>query len=172
MVFESSFRNKPAMTNLQPIPNDAVLVAIDVAKARNEVLIEAANHRRRRRLTLLNNRTEHDRFVAMLAGYSRPVICAFEATGNYHRPLAWLKVEAGFEARLVSSMVLARTREALHNGWDKNGVGKPCSTHVLVELEYDSGSLQMILNLRADRPSFRAFDDQDFARSLSHLPPS
>lgn len=35
------------MTNMQPIPNDSVLVAIDVAKARNEVLIEAANHRRR-----------------------------------------------------------------------------------------------------------------------------
>jgi len=105
---------------MQPIPNDAVLVAIDVAKARNEVLIEAANHRRRRRLTVLNNRTEHDRFVATLAGYNRLVICAFEATGNYHRPLAWRLIEAGFEARLVSSMALARTREALHNGWDKN----------------------------------------------------
>jgi hypothetical protein len=36
------------MTNMQPIPNDAVLIAIDVAEVRNEVLIEAANHRRRR----------------------------------------------------------------------------------------------------------------------------
>ena len=52
--------------------------------------------------------------------YGRPVICAFEATGNYHRPLAWRLIEAGFEVRLVSSMALARTREALHNGWDKN----------------------------------------------------
>ncbi len=34
------------MTARQPIPNDAVLVAIDVAKARNEVLVEAAGHRR------------------------------------------------------------------------------------------------------------------------------
>ena len=75
------------MTNMQPIPDDAVLVAIDVAKARNEVLIEAANHQRRRRLTVLNNRTEHDRFVGTRAGYNRSVICAFEATGNYHRPL-------------------------------------------------------------------------------------
>jgi hypothetical protein len=31
---------------------------------------------------------------------------------------AWLK--AGFEVRLVSSLALARTREALHNSWDKN----------------------------------------------------
>jgi transposase len=108
------------MTARQPIPNDAVLVAIDVAKARNEVLVKAAGHRRRRRLTVLNSRSEHDRFVTTLASYDRPVICAFEATGNYHRPLAWRLINAGFEARLVSSMALARTREALHNGWDKN----------------------------------------------------
>jgi transposase len=108
------------MTNKQPIPSDAVLVAIDIAKARNEVLIEADRHSRRRRLTVLNSRAEHDRFVATLSGYGRPVVCAFEATGNYHRPLAWRLIDAGFEARLVSSMALARTREALHNGWDKN----------------------------------------------------
>jgi len=29
-------------------------------------------------------------------------------------------IEAGFDVRLASSMALARTREALHNGWDKN----------------------------------------------------
>jgi len=28
--------------------------------------------------------------------------------------------QAGFEVRLVSSVALARTREALHNGWDKS----------------------------------------------------
>src|SRR5690606_35701953 len=43
-----------------------------------------------------------------------------EATGNYHRPIAWRLAEAGFEVRLVSSLALARTREALHNSWDKN----------------------------------------------------
>jgi Transposase len=34
--------------------------------------------------------------------------------------LAHRLIAAGFEARLISSMALARTREALHNGWDKN----------------------------------------------------
>jgi hypothetical protein len=29
-------------------------------------------------------------------------------------------VQAGFDVRLISSVALARTREALHNGWDKN----------------------------------------------------
>jgi transposase len=50
----------------------------------------------------------------------QPVACAFEATGNYHRPIAWRLREAGFDVCLVSSVALARTREALHNGWDKN----------------------------------------------------
>jgi hypothetical protein len=42
------------------IPADAVLVAIDFAKVRNEVLIDAPGHKRRRRLQVLNNR---DRLV-------------------------------------------------------------------------------------------------------------
>jgi transposase len=108
------------MTNRQPIPTDALLVAIDIAKVRNEVLIEAPNHKRRRRLSVLNTRAEHDRLIETLRAYGKPVICAFEATGNYHRPIAWRLIEAGFDVRLVSSMALARTREALHNGWDKN----------------------------------------------------
>jgi transposase len=44
----------------------------------------------------------------------------FEATGDYHRGLAYCLLSAGFELRLVSSVALAQTREALHNGWDKN----------------------------------------------------
>lgn len=58
--------------------------------------------------------------IEVLQAYGRPVVCAFEATGNYHRPIAWRLAEAGFEVRLVASLALARTREALHNSWDKN----------------------------------------------------
>ena len=108
------------MTIANSIPTDAVLVAVDIAKVRNEVLIETPGDKRRRRLQVLNNRAEHDRLIEALLAYGRPVICAFEATGNYHRPLAWRLAEAGFEVRLVSSLALARTREALHNSWDKN----------------------------------------------------
>ena len=108
------------MTSPDSISADAVLVAIDIAKVRNEVLIEAPGHRRRRRLSVLNTRVEHDRLIDALQDHKRPVVCAFEATGNYHRPIAWRLAEAGFEVRLVSSLALARTREALHNSWDKN----------------------------------------------------
>ena len=102
------------------IPEDAVLVAIDIAKARNDVLIEVRGNKRRKRLVVLNTRAEHDRFIDMLTSFDRPIIAGFEATGNYHRALAWRLLEAGFDTRLISSMALARTREAIHNGWDKN----------------------------------------------------
>ena len=108
------------MTKKQITPSDAVLVAIDVAKARNEVLIEIPRRQRRRKLSIRNTRDDHDRLVDLLLETGRTVICGFEATGNYHRPIAWRLIQAGFEVRLVSSMAAARTREALHNSWDKN----------------------------------------------------
>jgi transposase len=108
------------MTTHQLTPPAGVLVALDIAKTRNEVLIEIPGQTRRRRLTVPNTRPEHDRLIALLSGLGQPVTCAFEATGTYHRPLAWRLIQAGFAARLVSSLALARTREALHNSWDKN----------------------------------------------------
>jgi transposase len=108
------------MTTHQLTPTQGVLAAIDVAKARNEVLVESPGHARRRRLTVPNTRAEHDRLITLLSGFGQKVTCGLEATGHYHRPIAWRLFQAGFEVRLVSSVALARTREALHNGWDKN----------------------------------------------------
>lgn len=67
-----------------------------------------------------NTRAEHERLVATLVGLVRPEIVGFVPAGNYHRGLAHRLIEAGFGVRLISAMALARTREALHNGWDKN----------------------------------------------------
>lgn len=108
------------MTIGKTTPTPTILVAIDVSKARNDVLIEVPCAARRRRLVVPNTRLEHDRFVALLQSFESPVTAAFEATGNYHRPLAFRLLKAGVALRLVSSVALARTREALHNGWDKN----------------------------------------------------
>ena len=98
------------MTSNQPTPSGAALVAIDVAKLRNEVLIEVPNARRRRRLTVANTRAEHDRLVAELQALGRPVTVGLEPTGHYHRPLAWRLAQAGFDVRLVPSVTHARTR--------------------------------------------------------------
>jgi transposase len=100
------------MTKTNAIPAGALLVAIDVAKHRNAVLIEPAGAKRRRSLVLFNTREEHDRLLTMLSAYGCPVVCALEATGHYHRPIAWRLAETGFEVRLISSLAMARTREA------------------------------------------------------------
>lgn len=84
------------------------------------MLIEFADRRRWRKLSIRNTRDDHDRLVALLTEAGKTVVCGFEATGNYHLPIAWRLIQAGFDVRLVSSMAAARTREALHNSWDKN----------------------------------------------------
>jgi hypothetical protein len=43
-----------------------------------------------------------------------------EPTGDYHRPVAYALGQAGCRLRFVSSLAVARTREALFNTWDKN----------------------------------------------------
>ncbi len=108
------------MTKRLFTPTDSVLVAIDMSKHRQEVLIERPEGGRRRRLILMATKPDYDRLAEDLAAIGRPILIGFEATGNYHRTLAYRLLTAGFELRLVSSVALARTREALHNGWDKN----------------------------------------------------
>lgn len=97
-----------------------VLVGIDISKNRHEVLIAVPGKARRRRMTVLNTADDYRRLIDVLRGFEQPVMIGFEATGNYHRALMFALGSAGFELKLVSSIALARTREALHNSWDKN----------------------------------------------------
>ena len=59
------------MTRQEPTPPEAVLVAIDVSKLRNDVLIEIPGKTRRRRLVVPNTKAEHDRFVDLLRGFGQ-----------------------------------------------------------------------------------------------------
>jgi transposase len=59
-------------------------------------------------------------FAEFLHGLALPVRIGFEPTGNYHRALAYFLHSEGFHLELISSVALARTREAMHNSWDKN----------------------------------------------------
>jgi transposase len=114
----------------QPTP-PTVLVAIDIAKLRHEALIQAPGWKSRKRLILLNTAMEFRRFADYLHSFKYPVRVGFEATGNYHRPLAhFLKME-GFQLELIPSLAVARTREAMHNSWDKND---PKDAQVLLHL--------------------------------------
>lgn len=106
------------MTDSIMTQTEPVLAAIDISKARHEVLIAVPGMKRRRRLTVMNRLEDFNRLIATLSNYGHPVRVAFEATGNYHRALAYRLGVAGFEVKLVSSVALARTREALNNNWD------------------------------------------------------
>jgi hypothetical protein len=97
-----------------------VLVGIDISKNRHEVLIAVPGKTRRRRMTVLNTADDYRRLTDVLRDFDLPVTIGFEATGNYHRALMYALGSAGFDLKLVSSVALARTREALHNSWDKN----------------------------------------------------
>ena len=96
-----------------------VRVGIDIAKLTHQILWELPGGKRRS-LRVANTKTEIDRFVGMLGALGWPCEIAFEATGDYHRPLAYVLGRAGFRLCLVSSMAVARPREALYNSWDKN----------------------------------------------------
>ena len=103
------------MPILQSTQEPAVLVAIDIAKSRHEVLMEAPGWKSRKRLVLLNTAVEFRRFADYLHTLRHPVRIVFEATGNYHRPLAHFLMAEGFHLSLVPSLAVARTREAMHN---------------------------------------------------------
>ena len=108
------------MTNPQSTLEAVVWVAIDVAKDRHEALIEAPGWKSRKKFRVQNTAEEFRAFAEFLHGLALPVRIGFEATGNYHRAIAYFLHSEGFHLELISSVALARTREAMHNSWDKN----------------------------------------------------
>jgi transposase len=107
------------MTDLSSTTSATVWVAIDIAKIHNEVLIESPDGRRRH-FRLANTVQDFAKLASFLSSSSYDCRIAFEATGDYHRPLAYFLSVQGFALYLVSSLAVARTRDALYNSWDKN----------------------------------------------------
>jgi transposase len=108
------------MTVSNDTPQRVTLVAVDIAKNYHDVLIQPPPPGRRRHVRVANNRQDFEHLAGYLQGLKSSVLIGFEATGNYHRALAYFLHEHGFELRLIPTLALARTREAMHNSWDKN----------------------------------------------------
>ena len=121
-------------------------VAIDIAKFRHEVMIEPPG-RKRYRLTILNERAKHDRLIDHLRSCPAPVAVCFEPTGDYHRAIAWRLVDAGVDVSLISSVALARMREAIHNSWDKND---PKDAQVMLHMIKSGNVMRYVDPLAAD----------------------
>lgn len=109
---------------------EPVWVAIDVAKHRHEVLVEAGPGSRRR-MTVVNEMSDFVRLAEYIEGCGSRAVVGFEPTADYHRPLGHFLLRRGFDTRLVSSLAVARTREALQNSWDKND---PLDAQVILHL--------------------------------------
>lgn len=107
------------MTHCSSITQPAVWVAIDVAKLHHDVLVQLPSGTRKH-LKINSTLTDFERLAAFLRGCGSPCLIGFEATGDYHRPLAHFLHRQGFSLCLISSIAVARTREARYNSWDKN----------------------------------------------------
>jgi transposase len=129
------------MTDSHSTATSRVLVAIDVAKAKHDILVELPTGQRKK-MVIRNRRDEFHRLAAYLKSLDGVCEIALEPTADYHRCLAYFLGSNGFAVRLVSSIAVARTREALHNSWDKN----------------DPKDAQVILHLLRNRTTQRFYD--------------
>jgi transposase len=107
-----------------------VYVGIDIAKRKNDVVV-ALSENKKRRFTVANKLDDYEKFLEYLQGLDADCQLGLEASGNYHRPLAYYLESHGIKINLISSIALARTREAMHNSWDKND---PKDAHVIVHM--------------------------------------
>lgn len=106
------------------------LVAIDIARYWNYVLVESVGGKRQR-FKMANTAVDFDRLIGLLQSLSGPVRIGLEPTGDYHRALAHRLLLAGFEVVGISSVAQARYRDAMFNSWDKND---PKDAAVILEM--------------------------------------
>lgn len=129
------------MTSLSSTTSPVVWIAVDIAKLTHQVLLELPTGKRRV-MRVANTKAEIDRFVEVRRDLKQPCEIAFEPTGDYHRPFAYVLGQAGCRLHLVSSIAVARTREALYNSWDKND---PKDAQVILHL-LKTGTTQRYLD--------------------------
>jgi len=123
---------------MNPISKPILYVAIDIAKIKNDVLVELPNGSKRK-MKVFNRLDDYKALVSFLKSSDSECMVGLEATGNYHRTIAHYLKTAGFDVHLISSIALSKTREALHNSWDKND---PKDAQVILHM-LKSGMIQV-----------------------------
>lgn len=126
------------MKAFRKVSGKPVWVALDIAKARHEALVELPDGSRKR-ASIANTLAEFTRFADELSKLSATCEIALEPTGDYHRPIANFLLRRGHHVHFVSSIATCRTREALYNSWDKND---PKDAQVILHL-LKSGTTQI-----------------------------
>lgn len=95
------------------------LLAIDVAKQWNAILIEKADGQRQH-FRMANSAQDFDRLEQFILSTGGRWRAALEPTGDYHRAIAHRLILTGVDVVSISSVAQARYREAKFNSWDKN----------------------------------------------------
>lgn len=135
-------------------------MAIDIAKDFNVVMVETIDGNTSR-FRMANSAKDHDRLIEAVRSLPQPCRIGFEATGNYHRTLAFRLVSEGFDVSLISSLASARFREVMFNSWDKND---PKDASVLLGL-LKQGVVQTYLD-----PILSGFHDiQELSKTYYHI---
>lgn len=101
--------------------NPKLRVAIDVSKLKHDVLIEYSNGSYKR-LTIMNDLEGFHKLADTLNGSNLPVFIGLEATGYYHRAIAHFLIQQKFNVSIISSIAVARTRDAQYNSRDKHDI--------------------------------------------------
>lgn len=99
-------------------------VAIDISKSRNDILIENSDGKRKK-FEIRNIMNDYLELEKLLLPHKEFCQIGPEPTSNYHRPLAYFLESREFNLKLIPSLSLARTREAMFNSWDKNDPKDP-----------------------------------------------
>lgn len=118
------------MADTMDTTTKANLLAIDVARRSNAVLIELSDGKQRR-FRMTNSAQDFDRLLQLIGATSGPWRAALEPTGDYHRAIAHRLLGIGVDVVIVSSVAQARYREARFNSWDKND---PKDASVILEM--------------------------------------
>lgn len=67
---------------------NVVLVAIDIAKAKNDILVQLQNGTRKK-FKVANKMPDYKEFITYPKSLRSQCYIGLEATSNYHRSLAW-----------------------------------------------------------------------------------
>lgn len=119
------------MTQIINSTKQIIWIAIDVSKFKHDILIEYPNGSQKR-LKITNSQSDYEHLLKIVtSNHVDHLIAGFEATADYHRCLIYFLQTHHIVCYLISSIATARTREAMHQTWDKHDKK---DTHVILHL--------------------------------------
>ncbi len=96
-----------------------LLLRLALNQIRHRSFIEQPDGKKEK-VRIKNRRSDFLLLKEKLQSHNIPVDIGLEPTCSFHRNFVHYFKSSGFTVLGISTLALARTREALHNSWDKN----------------------------------------------------